>query len=91
MGILHLEQGRRDEARAALAGGEAILRELGEAAELGKLLCTRGELECRCGDMPASTAALREAETLAEKVGAGPESDLGRRLATLRQVITARS
>ena len=44
LGILHQEQGRPDEARAHLANGERLLREVGDPVELAKLLCTRARL-----------------------------------------------
>ena len=53
--------GRRDEARAALLEGEAVLREIGDALDLAKLLCVRGRVEVAAGDIAAYLRlALRE-------------------------------
>ena len=51
LGVLHLEQGRMEEAREALARGEAILPDQDDRVELGKFLCTRAELEDRSDDV----------------------------------------
>ena len=82
-----LEQGYPDEARAALAQAEQLLRQVGDPFEIGKLLSIRAELERRLGDAAVAMATLVEAETLAARIGAGRESELGQRLARLRQRI----
>ena len=48
--------------------------------ELGKLLCGRAKLEGAAGDPEEARGILAEARSLADKVGAGPESELGRLL-----------
>ena len=86
LGTLHLRQGRLEEAQEALDQGEAVVRRVGGSLELGMLLCARAELEQRIGDIGAARATLGEAEAIAVRVGAGQGSELGRKLAKLRQV-----
>jgi predicted ATPase len=87
---LHLEEGRMEDAHRALARGEELIREVGDRFGLGKLLCVRAELERRNGDIAAAGATLAEAEALAVQISSGPTSDLGRRLAKLRQALDIR-
>jgi predicted ATPase/Tfp pilus assembly protein PilF len=91
LGVLHLDQGRMQEAEVALGEGEKLLRALDARMELGKLLCDRAELERRKGDIAAARATLRESENLATLVGAGPDSEFGRKLAKLRQAFASES
>ena len=65
-----------------------MLREVGDPIELAKVLCIRAELEQGTGNVTAARAGLHEAQQLAERAGAGPESDLGRLLANARQAIS---
>jgi hypothetical protein len=85
---LHGDEGRVEEARAAFARGEEALREVGELTALGTLLCFRAEMERQAGDHAAAGIALRAAEALAGEVGATPGSELRRRLARLRTVMS---
>ena len=87
LGKLFRREGRMEEAREALERGERLLRDVGDPIELGKLLCMRAELELESGDTAAARLTLHEAEELAAGSGAGPESELGRCLANLRQVL----
>jgi len=48
-------------------------------------LCTRSALERQRGDLAAAEAALGEAQRIADQVGSGPDSELGRLLALSRQ------
>ncbi len=82
-------QGRLQEAAEALAMSEDRLRSIAAPMELAKLLCTRGELEVRCGDRAKAQTTLAEAESLALQVGADTDSDLGRGIAELRASIDA--
>ena len=88
LGALELRLGRCEEAQAAFARGELLLREVGERLELGKLLCRRGDLERTGGDLAAARSCLAEVEALAAAIHAGPDSELGRELAKLRQALT---
>ena len=84
LGKLSLQGGVINEARQELAAGEAIIREVGDPIELGKLLCARGELESGTGEEAAARTTLGEVEALANRLEAGPDSELGRKLAKLR-------
>ena len=55
--------------------------------ELAKLLCIRGRAEVVVGDLDAARAALAEAETVAAATDAGPDSELARRIVTLREAL----
>ena len=69
------------------AESERLFREVGDRVELGKLLCARGELEAKTGDLVLARAILTEAEALAAAVTAGPNSDLVGKLARLAEVL----
>jgi predicted ATPase len=84
---LHGEEGRLEEAREAVALGEILLREVGEGRELGICLCDRADIERRSGNLPAAMEKLGEAEALAARMAVGPDSELGRTLARLRQAL----
>ncbi len=77
LGDLHHEEGRIDDARVAFGAGEALLRAVDDSLELGKLLCGHAALEGAEGDPEEARSILAEVKALADKVGAGPESDLG--------------
>jgi hypothetical protein len=57
------------------------------AVELGKLLCKRGEVERLAGDLAAARAALDEAASIAARIEAGPDSELGQALAALTDAL----
>jgi predicted ATPase/Tfp pilus assembly protein PilF len=82
LATLHQEGGEHDSARRQLDRGEALLREVSDAAELARLLCFRGQLHLTEGDRPASEAALAEAQALAAGCGS-PDRDLSERLSAL--------
>jgi predicted ATPase/Tfp pilus assembly protein PilF len=85
LGSLHLRQDRLDDAREALRQGEEVIRAAGGQIELGMLLCTRAELEHRSGAAGAARDAIAEGEAIAGRIGAGRDSELGRKLAAVRQ------
>jgi predicted ATPase/class 3 adenylate cyclase/Tfp pilus assembly protein PilF len=87
LGSLLARQGRIGEAREALLAGEALLREVGDRMELGNLLCIQGRAEFAVGDIVLARSKLAEAQTMADAMGAGPDSDLGRTIATLREAL----
>ena len=60
---------------------------MGNELELAKLLCRRGQLEGLVGSRDTAQARLDEAEEVAQRLGAGPNSELGRSLADLRAVL----
>ena len=75
--------------RAAQA--EAIVRDIGDRATLGNVMCGRAEIESQAGDIPAAESALVEAEALADEVGAAAGSLLRRRLTQLRAALSRAS
>jgi tetratricopeptide (TPR) repeat protein len=87
---LFRRQGRTVEAWDALAAAEPILRQV-DRLELAKLLCLRGQLESDAENSAGARAALGEAEAHAIQSGLGPESELGRMLAQLRQRLGVKS
>ncbi|HCP46307.1 MAG TPA: hypothetical protein DIU15_09710 [Deltaproteobacteria bacterium] len=89
MAVLCAREGRTDDARAHLQAGEDILRDTGNDLELAKLLCRRGQLEGLVGSKVTAQATLVEAQSVAQRLGAGPDSELGRSLADLRAVLAA--
>lgn len=79
-----LELGQLEAARVALNEGEVLLREINAPFWLADLLCTRCDLELLSGDRELAIAAIEEAEALAARVGAGPDSELGMAVAQHR-------
>ncbi|MEB3323471.1 MAG: hypothetical protein VKI81_11660 [Synechococcaceae cyanobacterium] len=71
--------GAGSDALACLDRGEVLLRDVDNAVELGKLLCHRAEALAEI-DPDGARCALAEAERLAADAGAGPDSELGRRI-----------
>ena len=86
LGALHSRQGRFNEARAALIAGEALLRNVDEL-QLGVVLCIHGECERLAGDLPAARRQLADAESIAQKLAASPDSELGKEVAKLRAAL----
>jgi predicted ATPase len=86
LGALYSRQGRFGEARAALTTGEALLRDVDER-QLGVLLCIHGECERLAGDLPAARRQLADAESIAQKLVASPDSELGKEVAKLRAAL----
>jgi predicted ATPase/tetratricopeptide (TPR) repeat protein/class 3 adenylate cyclase len=80
-------QGRIEEAREACRRGEALLREVGHQLDLAKLLCTRGRADVAAFDIGAARAALDEAESIAQTIGAGDGSELCGEIVKLRDAL----
>jgi predicted ATPase/class 3 adenylate cyclase/uncharacterized protein HemY len=84
LGELSLREGRLDEARAEFAAAEAVLRDVGDKFYLSFVLCGRAEVALLEGRMADAEALCRQSEALAEATSSGADSDLGRRIAALR-------
>jgi tetratricopeptide (TPR) repeat protein len=84
---LLVREGRVAEALAMLEDGEAILRQVADPMELGKLLCIRGHAALKQGAADAARRAHDEAEALAASTGAGADSALRRAIVQLRAAI----
>jgi predicted ATPase/class 3 adenylate cyclase len=78
-------QGNFKEARESLGAGDEILRKLGDRLDLAKLLCVQVRVELAEERVVEARAALLEAEAIAVVTSAGPDSDLGREIAILRE------
>ncbi len=85
LGDLLTRQGRIGEAGEALRAGEMLLREVGGRFELAKLLCIRGRHDVAAGALDLAHSALAEAETMATAIGVGPDTELSREIAKLRE------
>jgi predicted ATPase/class 3 adenylate cyclase/Tfp pilus assembly protein PilF len=79
--------GRMAEARAALLKGERILHDISDALSLALLLCNRAEVESLDSKPDQARAALDRAARLARELNAGPDSELGRRLAKVDVIV----
>jgi predicted ATPase/class 3 adenylate cyclase len=88
LGDILAKEGRFAEARELLKLGECTLREAGDRFELAKILCIRGRIDAAAGDRDSAQSALAEAETLAVAMIAGPESELTRKIAELRVLLS---
>ncbi|HWH81821.1 MAG TPA: tetratricopeptide repeat protein [Burkholderiaceae bacterium] len=73
-------------ARASLETAESMMREVSDPLNEAVLLCHRAEIERLSDDLRASGAALDRARVIASQIEAGPNSELGRRLAALATV-----
>ena len=62
-----------------------MLRQVADLMELAKLLCIRGQPSAAAS--PTRPHALDEAESLAATIGAGPDSELGCKIAQLREAL----
>jgi tetratricopeptide (TPR) repeat protein len=87
---LLLRQGSIGPARKAVTTGETLLRQVDARLELGQLLCIRAELEHGTGNTSAAFTTLGEAEDIAIRIGTGPDSELGRMIAKLRQTLAVK-
>jgi tetratricopeptide (TPR) repeat protein len=85
---LLIQQRRESEARQALGKAEALLQQVGNAFELAKIVCIKGRVEALAGATDLALAALAEAEAVAATISAGPDSELGRKIAQLREALT---
>jgi predicted ATPase/serine/threonine protein kinase len=75
LSVLEARAGRFDAARDQMGIAESRLRGV-HSEELGKLLAKKAEVERLSGDVPAASAALSEAEAIAESLGVKPDSEL---------------
>jgi predicted ATPase/class 3 adenylate cyclase len=92
LGHRAVAQARRGEvadARAALVTAAALLQAAGDPVSRGLLATQRAEVEWLAGETAATHAALNEAEALAAGASAGPESELGKAIARLRERLAA--
>jgi tetratricopeptide (TPR) repeat protein len=81
------EQGKLAEARSMLAEAERIARENDDPFGIGKILCSRAELEIRAGNSGLAGRHLDEADRLAGQLDAVPGSVLRDMVAKVREMI----
>jgi predicted ATPase/class 3 adenylate cyclase len=82
-------EGAPELAREHFAAGEALLREVGDPMVLGLLLCGRARLELRLAQTDVARGLADEVDVLAARLSAGPDSELGRELAQVRELLRA--
>ena len=82
--VAQARRGELADARAALAAAAELLQAVGDPVSRGLLATQRAEVEWWAGAAPAAAAALAEAEQLAMAAAAGPDSELGKAIARLR-------
>ena len=87
VGLLHAHEAHFGKARDCLNGSEALLRAVSDRISLGILHCARAETEHLAGIPDAARAALAAAEVIAAEVGAGPNSELGSKVARFRNLL----
>ena len=83
----HRLQGDFAAAEHALNQSESLLRETAQAIHLGVMLCEKGLLALEKRNASRARKLLAEAETIAEKMQANPQSDLGFAVASLRDAL----
>ncbi len=87
--VAQARRGEALDAQAGLARAAALLQAAGDPVSRGLLATQRAEVAWLGGDAAAATTALAEAEALAQAAAAGPESELGKAVARLRQRLPA--
>ncbi|MEM7244450.1 MAG: protein kinase [Acidobacteriota bacterium] len=85
LGNLDLDLGRLEEARTSFEETIALVQRMGDRGTLGLALCGRGHCQQRAGEHEAAVATLAEAEAVSVELGVGPDSELGKALAKLRE------
>lgn len=87
VGLLHAHEAHFGKARDCLNASEALLRAVSDPISLGILHCARAETEHLAGISDAARAALVAAELIVAEVGAGPNSELGSKVARFRNLL----
>jgi tetratricopeptide (TPR) repeat protein len=87
LGLSLARLGRFGESKACLDAGEALLLAASDALSLGLLLCSRSEADHLAGDDTAAQGWWRRAQALAAQSGVGTDSELGRGLLRLRELL----
>ena len=90
IGQLRGRQGRIADARQHIANGLKLLEQVADRYSLGVVLCHRAEVEHGAGDVEAARAALAQARSIANELGAGAASELGGALVPRRGIDSGR-
>jgi predicted ATPase len=88
LGSLLVELGRTAAGRETLLAGETLLREAVAEPELGELLYLRTKVEHHSGNTLLARTLLGEVEAIVDRIGVGPESELGRMVTELRALLS---
>ena len=84
LGRLLAQLGEAPAARQAYDDGERVLREIGDLANLSRLLYERARFELAQGDLEAAVVRHAELARLAAELHLADDSELGRQLAQLQ-------
>jgi predicted ATPase/class 3 adenylate cyclase/Flp pilus assembly protein TadD len=87
LGELLARRGRLGDARAALASGDATLREIGATPARIGLLCDWAEAEARAGNIAAVRDKLELAQAILVESGLAADSGMGVRLSATRSAL----
>ena len=87
VGDVMIDRRRPDAALDLVAQGERIFREIDDPLSLGQILTTKGRALAALGDAAAAIAVLAEAEAIATRLGAKADSELRRRVSSLRDAL----
>jgi predicted ATPase/Tfp pilus assembly protein PilF len=87
LGLLHAGQARSEESLACFDTAERVLTELSDLVQLAVLSLHRAEAEHLLNALDRARAYLHQAEQLAPRVQATPESELGRALTRVRALL----
>ena len=79
--------GLMDDSRNNLAVGEELLLDMSDQLSYALIMCQRAEIEIIAARRAEAATACSAAERIARELNAGAESELGRRLATLKQLL----
>jgi tetratricopeptide (TPR) repeat protein len=77
LAVLEAHEARFEDARRCLDAGAALLRAFDDPYSLALLECNRAEVEHLADAPDASASALDEAQSLAGRIGASAQSELG--------------
>ncbi|MEO5883027.1 MAG: tetratricopeptide repeat protein [Caldimonas sp.] len=91
MGELAVMQSRLAEAFELFRQGEAILREVDDAAQLAILLCCYAHADLAAGDRAAAMGKFDEAKRFATRQDLAGDSELGHRIAALESALATAS
>ena len=89
LALMRAQEGAFDEARALLEVGEPRLRDVHAVLHV-QFLCKRGQVEVLASNYDAATAALQEAEAIAEPLGRNADSTTSRAISELRTALLNR-
>jgi ATP/maltotriose-dependent transcriptional regulator MalT len=91
LGLLLARSGSAEAGLACLAIGERLLQEASDPLSLGLLLCGKAEAEFRSGRPDDAAHALRRVEAIVADAKATPDSELGKALALLSDLLIGAS